>query len=144
MIKLGKYRHFKGGRYELIALAKHSETCEDMVVYRALYGDGGIWVRPLSMWEETVEYNGEEIISKKRPRLAPGEMENVVITPEMLKKMNENSEIIFHGKAEPYLAECEDGKAFQLMRVGYYKKCTDENGKLVLSEIVSLKDNFNK
>ena len=60
------------------------------------------------------------------------------------ERMNENSEIIFHGKAEPYLAECEDGKAFQLMRVGYYKKCTDENGKLVLSEIVSLKDNFNK
>ena len=45
---------------------------------------------------------------------------------------------------EPYLAESEDGKAFQLMRVGYYKKCVDESGKLVLSEIVSLKDNFNK
>jgi glutamine--tRNA ligase len=60
------------------------------------------------------------------------------------ERMNENSEIIFHGKAEPYLAEYEDGKAFQLMRVGYYKKCTDENGNLVLSEIVSLKDNFNK
>ena len=60
------------------------------------------------------------------------------------ERMNENSESIFYGKAEPYLRDCDDGKAFQLMRVGYYKKCTDENGKLVLSEIVSLKDNFNK
>lgn len=61
MIKLGEYRHFKGGRYEVIAIACHSETCEEMVVYRALYGDGGVWVRPLSMWEETVEYGGKKI-----------------------------------------------------------------------------------
>ncbi len=59
------------------------------------------------------------------------------------ERMNENSEHIFFGKAEPYLAEAEEGAPFQLMRTGYYKKCT-ENGKLVLSEIVSLKDNFNK
>ena len=60
------------------------------------------------------------------------------------ERMNLDSEHIFHGKAEPYLADSEDGKQFQLMRIGYYKKCVDENGKLVLSEIVSLKDNFNK
>ena len=60
------------------------------------------------------------------------------------ERMNEKSETIFFGKAEPYLADADNGTAFQLMRVGYYKKCTDENGKLVLSEIVSLKDNFNK
>ena len=60
------------------------------------------------------------------------------------ERMNLDSEHIFHGKAEPYLAACEDGKQFQLMRVGYYKKCTSEKGELVLSEIVSLKDNFNK
>ena len=60
------------------------------------------------------------------------------------ERMNLDSEHIFHGKAEPYLAECEDGQAFQLMRVGYYKKCVNEQGGLVLSEIVSLKDNFNK
>ena len=59
------------------------------------------------------------------------------------ERMNENSEKIVSAKAEPYLAEAEEGKAFQLLRTGYYKKCT-ENGKLVLSEIVSLKDNFNK
>ena len=60
------------------------------------------------------------------------------------ERMNLDSEHIFYGKAEPYLAESEDGKQFQLMRVGYYKKCVDEKGGLVLSEIVSLKDNFNK
>jgi glutaminyl-tRNA synthetase len=60
------------------------------------------------------------------------------------ERMNLDSEHIYHGKAEPYLAECEDGKQFQLMRVGYYKKCKTETGALALSEIVSLKDNFNK
>ena len=57
-IKIGKYRHFKGNEYEVIAIAKHSETTEDYVVYKALYGDGGIWVRPASMWNETVERDG--------------------------------------------------------------------------------------
>ena len=57
-IKLGKYRHFKGNEYEVIAIAKHSETTEDYVVYKALYGDGGMWVRPASMWNETVERDG--------------------------------------------------------------------------------------
>ena len=61
MIEKGVYQHFKGGRYEVIAIARHSETCEEMVVYRALYGEGGVWVRPLSMWEEMVEYNGEVV-----------------------------------------------------------------------------------
>ena len=58
-IKLGKYRHFKGGEYEVIGIAKHSETQEEMVVYRALYGKGEIWVRPAPMWNETIERNGE-------------------------------------------------------------------------------------
>ena len=53
-MKKGIYEHFKGKRYELLFVAKHSETLEDMVCYRALYGEGGIWVRPLSMWDETV------------------------------------------------------------------------------------------
>ena len=57
-IKLGKYRHFKVNEYEVIAIAKHSETTEDYVVYKALYGDGGMWVRPASMWNETVERDG--------------------------------------------------------------------------------------
>lgn len=57
-IKIGRYRHFKGNEYEVIAIAKHSETTEDYVVYKALYGDGGLWVRPASMWNETVEKDG--------------------------------------------------------------------------------------
>ena len=61
-IRLGKYRHFKGGEYEVIALAKHSETQEEMVVYRALYGNGEMWVRPASMWNETVEKDGETFL----------------------------------------------------------------------------------
>ena len=54
-IKPGKYRHFKGNLYEVIGTALHSETMEPMVVYRALYGEYGLWVRPASMWLETVE-----------------------------------------------------------------------------------------
>lgn len=61
MVKTGFYRHFKGGRYEVIGLAKHSETLEEMVVYRALYGDGGLWVRPAAMWNEMVEHNGRMV-----------------------------------------------------------------------------------
>ncbi|MBE6763879.1 MAG: DUF1653 domain-containing protein [Ruminococcaceae bacterium] len=57
----GRYRHFKGNEYEVIAVAKHSETLEEMVVYKALYGEGGIWVRPASMWNETVTHNGQPV-----------------------------------------------------------------------------------
>ena len=57
-LKLGKYRHFKGMEYELLDIATHSETLEPMVVYRALYGEGGLWVRPASMWMETVCKDG--------------------------------------------------------------------------------------
>lgn len=60
-IKLGKYKHFKGNEYEVLHIAKHSETGEDMVVYRALYGDFGIWVRPASMWNEVIERDGKKI-----------------------------------------------------------------------------------
>jgi hypothetical protein len=54
----GKYRHFKGKEYELVGIAAHSETMEPMVVYRALYGDHGLWVRPAAMWNEIVERDG--------------------------------------------------------------------------------------
>lgn len=57
-IKKGRYRHFKGGEYEVLFIAKNSETLEDMVVYRALYGDCEIWVRPALMWNDTIEKNG--------------------------------------------------------------------------------------
>ncbi len=58
-IRTGRWRHFKGNEYEVIGTAKHSETLEDMVIYRALYGEGGLWVRPASMWNETVERDGQ-------------------------------------------------------------------------------------
>ena len=64
-IKPGKYRHFKGKEYRVIGVASHSETLEPMVVYKALYGEGGLWVRPASMWEECVEredYRGPRFI----------------------------------------------------------------------------------
>ncbi len=70
-IKLGKYRHFKGNEYEVIGIAKNSETLEETVVYRALYGDKGLWVRPASMWNETVERD-----SKKYKRFTFIEEEN--------------------------------------------------------------------
>lgn len=54
-IKPGKYRHYKGGLYEVIAVGKHSETLEDMVIYRALYEGGRFWVRPAYMWSQTVK-----------------------------------------------------------------------------------------
>lgn len=58
-IKPGRYRHFKGKEYEVIGVAKHSETMEELVVYRALYGERGLWVRPASMWNEQVERDGQ-------------------------------------------------------------------------------------
>ena len=58
-IKKGRYRHFKGNEYDVIGTAKHSETLEEYVVYKALYGEGGLWVRPKEMWNETVERDGK-------------------------------------------------------------------------------------
>ena len=67
-LKPGKYRHFKGNEYELLFVATHSETGEQMVVYRSLYGEGGFWVRPASMWTEHVERDGYS-----GPRFYPAE-----------------------------------------------------------------------
>ena len=60
-MKTGIYRHYKGNYYELIGTALHSETLEPMVVYRALYGDRGLWVRPARMWDELVETGGRKV-----------------------------------------------------------------------------------
>ena len=62
----GKYTHYKGGEYEVIATATHSETLEELVIYRALYGDGGIWARPAAMWDELVAHDG-----RRAKRFAP-------------------------------------------------------------------------
>ncbi|MDP3997201.1 MAG: DUF1653 domain-containing protein [Candidatus Andersenbacteria bacterium] len=61
MIKLGKYRHYKGKEYEVIGVAKHSETLEELVVYRALYGEHQIWARPVVMFLEEVEVYGKKV-----------------------------------------------------------------------------------
>ena len=58
-IKPGRYRHFKGGLYEVLGVARHSEDETAQVVYRALYGEGGLWVRPAYMWLETVQRDGK-------------------------------------------------------------------------------------
>ena len=62
----GRYRHYKGNEYEVLYIARHSETTEPMVVYKALYGDGDVWVRPASMWSETVKKDGAEYLRFKR------------------------------------------------------------------------------
>lgn len=67
-IQPGRYRHFKGKEYQVIGTARHSETREEMVVYRALYDEGGLWVRPAAMWNETVERDGY-----RGPRFTPVE-----------------------------------------------------------------------
>lgn len=59
MVRCGRYRHFKGNEYEVIGTAKNSETLEEMVIYRALYGERELWVRPAEMWNETVERDGK-------------------------------------------------------------------------------------
>ena len=62
MFKKGIYKHYKGNRYELLEVATHSETLEKMIVYKALYGNGEVWVRPASMWNEEVEINGKKVL----------------------------------------------------------------------------------
>jgi hypothetical protein len=62
----GRYRHYKGGEYEVIGLARHSETLEPMVIYRPLYNDSGFWVRPHAMFFELIDFEGKE-----QPRFAP-------------------------------------------------------------------------
>ena len=62
MLKKGIYRHYKGNLYELVDVVNHSETLEKMVLYRALYGEKELWVRPISMWDEKVKVDGREVL----------------------------------------------------------------------------------
>ncbi len=61
VIQPGRYRHYKGKKYEVIGIARHSETLEELVVYRALYGEHGLWVRPRKMSEESIEVDGRRV-----------------------------------------------------------------------------------
>ncbi|MCS6296214.1 MAG: DUF1653 domain-containing protein [Nitrospira sp.] len=65
MIKPGRYRHYKGKDYEVLGVARHSETEEEYVVYRQLYGEGGLWIRPLTMFSESVSV-GSELVPRFR------------------------------------------------------------------------------
>ncbi|WP_439627771.1 DUF1653 domain-containing protein [Gemmata sp.] len=60
-VRPGRYRHYKGNEYTVVGVARHSETHEDLVVYRPEYGDGGLWVRPLQMFVESVTVEGREV-----------------------------------------------------------------------------------
>ncbi len=70
---VGIYRHYKGQRYRVLGIARHSETLEPLVVYRALYGKGGLWVRPVAMFCETIELDGEPIprFALEQPEVEP-------------------------------------------------------------------------
>ena len=59
VIELGKYRHYKGNYYEVLGVVRHSETLEELVLYKQLYGEGALWVRPLLMFTETVTIEGQ-------------------------------------------------------------------------------------
>ncbi|UDL05004.1 DUF1653 domain-containing protein [Marinobacter sp. CA1] len=73
-VAIGRYRHYKGRDYEVLGVARHSETEEPLVVYRCLYGDHSLWVRPLAMFRETVEVAGELVprFAYQGPMLNPG------------------------------------------------------------------------
>jgi hypothetical protein len=66
MVQPGRYRHYKGHEYEVLGVARHSETEEEYVVYRALYGDRGLWIRPTAMFEELIVLEGRHV-----PRFEP-------------------------------------------------------------------------
>ena len=73
MIKPGRYRHYKGRDYDVIGIARHSETEESLVVYRALYGERGLWVRPAAMFLDTVTVDGRSVPRFSRLPVQPSE-----------------------------------------------------------------------
>jgi hypothetical protein len=97
-IKTGKYVHFKGNEYEVINTATHSETQENLVVYRALYGDGKLWACPASMWSELVEHDGKLVkrfthIDEITAKEYPIELQ----FPEVIHKRSDSSDKVKNG-----------------------------------------------
>ncbi len=89
-IQPGLYQHFKGNYYRVLSIARHSETVEAMVVYQALYGDGGVWVRPADMWNETVERDGKTFCRFHRLSAAERVAFYEDIYDELCKALQEN------------------------------------------------------
>lgn len=71
MVQPGRYRHYKGQDYEVLGTAKHSETEEEFVVYRALYGERGLWIRPVAMFSEMIQVEGKQVPRFLRLELGP-------------------------------------------------------------------------
>jgi len=120
-IPIGRYRHFKGKEYEVIAIARHSETSEPMVIYKALYGEGGIWVRPANMWNETVERDG-----KTYKRFAPMNEKTVVNDK---KRASEAEALVDHltGSQKYYFSDLKPSDLQE--RAGVYAIFDSETGE---------------
>ncbi|GJL58343.1 MAG: hypothetical protein NPIRA03_12000 [Nitrospirales bacterium] len=81
MIQPGRYRHYKGKEYQVIGIAKHSETEENLVVYRALYGEFGLWVRPATMFREKIEIEGKLVFRFEPIEDANAETDTTTLKP---------------------------------------------------------------
>ncbi|OIO29216.1 DUF1653 domain-containing protein [Candidatus Nomurabacteria bacterium CG_4_10_14_0_2_um_filter_30_12] len=79
-LELGRYKHFKGGEYEVMGIAKHSETLEDFVIYKPLYNHKGLWIRPLSMFLETIIFDGKKVERFQKIK------QKILIRPKLKKK----------------------------------------------------------
>ena len=107
-IRPGRYRHFKGKEYEAIGIARHSETEEPMVVYRALYGERGLWVRPAAMWCEEVVRDGKT--ARRFTRVG----QTMAFDPKKEQKEREYADEIpdeEDGEDNPYEPAYRDGSA---------------------------------
>lgn len=82
MVKPGLYQHYKGPLYEVLDVARHSETEEQLIVYRALYGEYGLWVRPVSMFQEVVEIDGKQLPRFKYLEPQTGVLEVLILEPK--------------------------------------------------------------
>jgi predicted N-acetyltransferase YhbS len=110
-IHTGRYRHFKGNEYEVLTVAKHSETQEPMVVYRALYGEGGVWVRPAAMWNETVTRDGLTL-----PRFTyTGDMD-ITLRPEQPEDYRESENLTREAFWNLFKPGCDEHYLLHVMR----------------------------